>query len=134
MKPDLLRAVPADSLARQLGLARAGLGASLLAAPRFGTRLMGLDSGTARRMVWLTRMAAARDLALGAGTLAALRDGRDVARWLAVGAAADLADTVILADATRRGSFSRVRGSALVASAAGGALVGAAAALGMRRR
>jgi hypothetical protein len=77
---------------------------------------------------------AARDLALGAGTLAALRDGRDVARWLAVGAAADLADTVILADATRRGSFSRVRGSALVASAAGGALVGAAAALGMRRR
>jgi hypothetical protein len=121
-------------LARQLGLARAGLGASLLAAPRFGTRLMGLDSGTARRMVWLTRMAAARDLALGAGTLAALRDGRDVARWLAVGAAADLADTVILADATRRGSFSRVRGSALVAGAAGGALVGAAAALGMRRR
>ena len=133
MNPGFLKALPADSLARQLGFARAGLGIGLLAAPGSVAALAGIDTGTARRMTWLTRMTAVRDLALGVGTLAALRRG-DAGRWLAVGVAADLGDLVILAGAVRQGRLARVRGAGMAASAAGGVLVGAVAAVGMRRR
>lgn len=129
--------MPADRLARQIGLARAGLGASLLAAPVPVIRLVGIDTATARRMAWVTRLAAARDLALGLGTVAAVRDagaGRDAARWLAIGAAADLADTAILTAALRAGRFGRIRGSVMIAAAVGGAALGAAAAITVRRR
>lgn len=124
----------------QLGVARAGLGVSLLAAPVPLIRMVGVDMGTARRMAWVTRMAAARDLALGCGTLAAARarraghPGNDVVRWLAVGAAADVADTAILTAVLRSGRFGAIRGSVMVASAIGGAALGTVAAIGMRRR
>lgn len=94
--------------------------------------MAGIDTGTARRMSWLTRMAAARDVALGAGTLLALHSGRDAARWVAVGAAADVADMVILAGAVRQGRLGPVQGVGMAASAAGGAVAGAVAAFGLR--
>ena len=134
MNPGYLKAVPARSIARRIGLARVGLGIGLLAAPGSVAPLAGIDTGTARRMTWLTRMTAARDLALGTGTLAALRSGGDATRWLALGAAADLGDLVILSGAVRQGRLARVRGAGMAASAAGGVLVGAMAAVGMRRR
>jgi hypothetical protein len=124
--------MPADSIARQIGIARVALGMGLLAAPAAVARLAGIDTGTARRVTWLTRMTAGRDLALGAGTLAA-RGGGDAARWLAVGAAADLADAVILTSALRQGRLGRVRGVGMAAIAAGGAVVGTVAALRLRR-
>jgi hypothetical protein len=126
--------VPAADLARQLALVRIALGAALLAAPVPATRALGLDSGTARRMSWLMRMTAARDAVLGVGALTALSGGGGAARWLAAGAASDLADTLILADAVRTGRMGGVRGTLIVASSAAGALAGTVAALGLRRR
>lgn len=129
--------MPAERLGRQIGLARAGLGVSLLAAPVPLIRMLGIDTGTVRRMAWVTRLAAARDVALGLGTIAALRDGAshrdDAVRWLAIGAAADVADTLILTAALRAGRFGTVRGALMVASAVGGASLGAVAAAGMRQ-
>jgi hypothetical protein len=139
VEPGFLRAVPADRLARQIGLARAGLGVSLLAAPVPLIRMVGVDTATARRMAWVTRMAAARDLALGAGTVAAVRsagaggDARDGARWVAIGAAADVADTLIITAALRAGRFGTIRGALMAGSAVGGAVLGAVAAVGLRR-
>ena len=129
--------MPAERLGRQIGFARAGLGVSLLAAPVPLIRMLGIDTGTVRRMAWVTRLAAARDVALGLGTIAALRDGAshrdDAVRWLAIGAAADVADTLILTAALRAGRFGTVRGALMVASAVGGASLGAVAAAGMRQ-
>jgi hypothetical protein len=132
--------VPADRLARQIGLARAGLGVSLLTAPVPLIRMVGVDTATARRMSWVTRLAAARDLGLGIGTLAAVRaagsggEAVDAARWVAIGAAADVADTVIVTAALRAGRFGTIRGSLMAASAVGGAVLGAVAAVGLRGR
>jgi hypothetical protein len=129
--------MPAERLGRQIGLARTGLGVSLLAAPVPLIRMLGIDTGTVRRMAWVTRLAAARDVALGLGTIAALRGGasrrEDAVRWLVIGAAADAADTVILTAALRAGRYGTVRGALMVASAVGGASLGAVAAVGMRR-
>jgi hypothetical protein len=131
--------VPADRLARQIGLARAGLGVSLLTAPVPLIRMVGVDTATARRMAWVTRLAAARDLALGVGTVAAVRgiaageEAHDAARWVAIAAAADVADTVIITAALRSGRFGSIRGSLMAASAVGGAVLGAVAAVGLRR-
>lgn len=137
VKPGFLRAMSAERLGRQIGLARTGLGVSLLVAPVPLIRMLGIDTGTVQRMAWVTRLAAARDVALGLGTVAALRDGanrsEDAARWLAIGAAADAADTVILTAALRAGRYGTVRGTLMIASAVGGAALGTAAALGMRR-
>jgi hypothetical protein len=131
---------PADvvgtvDLARQVALVRVALGAALLAAPVPAARSLGLDSGTARRTSWLLRMTAARDAALGAGALTALAGGSDdAARWLAAGAASDLADAVVVARAMRTGRLGGVRGALVLAASASGALAGAVAAVGLRRR
>lgn len=127
-------AIAAADLARQVALVRVALGAALLAAPVPAARSLGLDSGTARRTSWLLRMTAARDAVLGAGALTALSGGGDAARWLAAGAASDLADALVVADAMRAGRLGGVRGALVLAASAGGAAAGVVAAAGLRRR
>lgn len=135
VKPRALRTVPARRLARQLALARIGVGAGLLVAPVAAARALGSDSGTARRMSWLARMAAVRDVVLGAGALSALEgaDSPDAARWFAAGMVSDLGDTAVFLDAIRRGNVGGVRGGLLVAASAGGVVTGAISAVGLRR-
>ena len=53
------------------GVGRVAIGAAFLAAPALSTRILGLDAATAKRVTFLARMAAARDIGLGAGTLTA---------------------------------------------------------------
>src|SRR2546421_426957 len=52
-----------------IGAGRVALGTTFLSVPVTSLRIMGLDTGTATRVVWLARMTAARDVVLGAGTV-----------------------------------------------------------------
>src|SRR3954468_20843013 len=81
-------------LAAQLGAVRVGLGVAMLARPLLLPRPLGIDAVTAGRVDWLVRMAGARDLALGAGTLAASKTGGQRS-WVAAGLASDVADAVV---------------------------------------
>ena len=123
------------ALAGCIGTGRVLLGSAFLAAPVASTRALGLDSATAKRVSFLARMMAARDVAIGAGTAAAARAGGRPGGWLLAGAFADAADAVVIVGALRRG---RANGP-VAAGVAGGAVALAAAAAvggvrGLRRR
>ena len=120
----------AIALTRALGLGRLAIGAAFLAAPLPSVRVLGVDSGTARRVTFLARMAAGRDLVLGAGTMAA---GRGAASWVLAGAVADAVDAAALATAIRQRQAGGVPAYGVVAGAAGAAVVGGAAAWALRR-
>ncbi|MGH8860124.1 MAG: hypothetical protein ACRDVG_02625 [Jatrophihabitantaceae bacterium] len=116
--------------ARAIGVGRLVLGATFLAAPRFSVRVLGVDSATAKRMTFLARMAAARDIGLGLGTLGA---GTAAAPWLLAGAGADAVDAVVIAGALRSGTSRGLPAAGIVAGAAATAAVGVWAALTLRR-
>jgi hypothetical protein len=92
---------------RLLALGRTAIGLSVLARPELLVRGLGGDSGTARRTGWLARMFAVREIALGAGTLVALRPGaadRSAARlWLVASAVTDAVDAAAMVAAIRAG-------------------------------
>jgi hypothetical protein len=120
-------------LARQLAGGRALFGAGMLVAPELTARRLGLDTGTARRVSWLTRMMAARDAVLGVGGLLATRPGGDAVPWLAASAACDATDALVVAVAVRQGRLAGLAPIALVPVAAGAAMVGAVTAWRLRR-
>ena len=60
-------------LARAIGLGRMIAGGGFLLAPIGSTRVLGLDTATAKRVSFLARMMAVRDVVIGAGTAAAGR-------------------------------------------------------------
>jgi len=105
-----------------IALGRIGLGAALLAAPRALAGAAWVGAPEARRPVGaaLLRAVGARDVALGLGTLLALRDGDALAPWLIGGALADGADAVATALA---GAAVPARGRLAVGAVAGGACV-----------
>lgn len=98
------RAVLSDEIAEPhpwsrraaVGLAgvRVVLGVAALAIPETsGCAWIGNGTKGRDRAV-LVRALGGRDVALGAGALLAMRKGRDVRRWLLMGAASDLVDTL----------------------------------------
>lgn len=111
------------------------VGGTFLVCPETATRVFGIDSGTAKRITFLAQMMAARDIAIGAGTLASALGRRGGSSWLLAGAAADAADALVLARALRSG---RVSGPIAAGTAAGAAVIaaiaGVAAISGLRRR
>jgi hypothetical protein len=124
-----------QALAAQLAAGRTLFAAAIMAAPVPLLRVLGADAATAQRVVWLTRMTAVRDGALGVGGLAAARrkDG-SVRPWVVAGAVSDAVDAVVIGSAIKQG---RVRGfvpSAMVPLAGMAAAAGAVAALGLGRR
>ncbi len=115
--------------AQAVCLGRTVIAAQVLLAPVAAARIVGLDTGTARRVSWLTRMLAVRDGALGIGGLLAARRGGNPTPWVIGGAAADAVDATVLAHALRA---RRLRGAAPVlvtVGAAGVAALGAATAV-----
>ncbi len=124
--------------ARKIGLAlgtgRLAMGGAFLAYPVASVRLLGLDSATASRVAWLARMAAVRDAALGAGTVASTAASRGQSAWLLAGAFTDAADAAVIALAVRAGRLGRGRGYLIAAGAVGTALVGLGSAAGLLRR
>ena len=115
------------------GVGRLGLGAAFLAAPVLSTRVLGLDTATAKRVVFLARMAAARDIGLGAGTLAAGPTPAAVP-WLLASAGADLVDASAIAVAMRQRVTGGLPAVGLVVGAFGAAVLGVRAAVQLARR
>lgn len=121
-------------MAAQLAAGRTAFAAALMAAPVSSARLLGADTATAQRVVWLTRMLAVRDGALGVGGLAALRGDGSSAPWLLAGAVSDAVDTVVIGQALRQGRLKGVAAAAVVPLAALAAISGGITALRLRRR
>jgi hypothetical protein len=113
----------AGRIATLTGLGRLAIGGAFLADPVTSVRVLGLDSASAKRMSFLARMAAARDIVLGAGALLT-RDPAAQAGWIAAGAAADVADAVVIGAALKEGTARGIPAVAITAGAAGAALVG----------
>lgn len=111
---------------RRLALARTGVGAGLLVRPRTLPMLLGIDSATSSRMAWSSSMLGAREVALGLGTLAALRstDPRAARLWIAAGVLCDAVDVLAVGGAAVKGRLSRAPGGAAAASAAIAVLMG----------
>ncbi len=111
--------------AGQLALGRAAVGTSMLARPTLLPRALGVDSASAARMAWTTRMLGAREVALGLGAWTALRSGDSGGAriWLLAGVLSDGVDALALGAASARGDVRRVRGSAVALVAAGAVAV-----------
>jgi hypothetical protein len=117
-----------------IGAGRLAIGCAAFARPVAAVRMLGVDTATATRAVWLTRMTAARDAALGAATIAGVAGRREQTPWLLAGALADAGDAVAFTLAVRSGRLDRLRGYAAAASGGMGVAAGLGAAIGMRRR
>jgi hypothetical protein len=115
---------------RLLALGRVMAGAGMLARPELLPRLVGVDAATAARVAWLGRMLGAREVALGAGTLAALRrgpgSGPGAASWLLGSALSDAVDAAAFGGAVAHGHVRPVFGALVTATAAASAGVGLA--------
>ncbi len=107
-----------------LGVARCAIGVGLLTHPAGFVRLAGVDRVTAERTAWITQLAAARDIVLGAGLLATLlrRDGRPVQSWLWAGMLVDMADAAVLLAAGMRRDVAELPVAVAVVAAAGSVL------------
>lgn len=120
--PALTSRRSARALALATGLFRSAAGPALLARPETLARLLGVDSITARRTEWITRLLAGRETALGLGTLHAALTGRPVRPWLLAQAASDATDAAALLLAVRSGQVSTARALAVTAFASAGTL------------
>jgi hypothetical protein len=106
-----------------IGAGRVALGIAFTVDPIQSVRFLGVDTATARRLSWLARMAAARDIALGVGTVASTLSDRGSGTWLLAGAACDIADGAALASALSRKQVSPVAaGFVIVGAFAAGAI------------
>ena len=105
----------------RLALSRAGAGAVMLTRPCLLPGLLGVDPATSAAMTWTTQMLGARELALGLGAWAAVRDGepRSTRLWVLAGMVSDVVDALAIGTAVASGRLSRPAGVAAVAVAAG---------------
>jgi hypothetical protein len=116
-------------IARLVAAGRVGFGIALMLTPeRLTTPWLGSDAARPGTRV-ATRGLGARDMALGAGTLAA--GGTDLQRWVAAGILADAAD--LLATLAAGNSLPRAGRLLVGAVASGGAALGVLALAGLRR-
>ena len=122
--------------ARQIVLAiallRLAVGAVSTVQPTALPRGMGIDSATAGRATFITRMFASREIAIALGTgVAVARGGPGARPWLLASALADGADAVTLIAAARAGRTAKL---ASYAAAAGGIVAVAASLWAATRR
>lgn len=114
-----------------LGLGRVALGIVFWKAPVVSVRVAGLDALSAPSADWLARMTAGRDVAIGAGTAAAVlrSDSTPVERsaWYLAGAVADLGDAVSIRRGIREGRLARLPALGASTGAAVAVVVGLAA-------
>jgi hypothetical protein len=119
----LLRVTP-RALLTQLSAGRVGLGMVLVTRPELGAgRWVGRDAGRPGGGV-LARALGARDGAIGAGTLAALRSGQGVTPWVVSGLVADTTD--LLSTHAARDRLPRAAAPLVYLLAGGAILVGLA--------
>lgn len=104
----------------RLGVLRSAIGAGMIAAPSLLARSLGADRRTAQRLGYLTRMVGVREIALGAGSIEAVRRGDDPRPWLLAQGASDSGDALSIAVAVARGRVSRPMGLVVIVFALGG--------------
>jgi len=121
------RRLAAFATPERLALGRTGAGAVMVLRPRALPQALGVDSATATRVGWVVQMLGAREIALGLGTLAALRStGRRASRsWVAAGVLADGIDALAVTGALARGRISKGGGSAVLGVALAAVALGA---------
>ncbi|MCY7364480.1 MAG: hypothetical protein LH469_04080 [Frankiaceae bacterium] len=102
-----------------LALLRTGAGVVMVGRPRVLPQLMGVDSATATRVGWAVQMLGAREIAIGLGTLVALRrPGSAAARtWVAAGVLTDALDVLAVGGALARGRVRKSSGAAVLTTA-----------------
>jgi hypothetical protein len=125
-----------STLANLFGLGRLAIRGAFMVSPVMSVRVLGVDTATAKRMTFLARMTAARDIALGAGALAT-RDPGGKAVWIAAGAASDAVDAAVIGLGVKEGTTSGFAATSMVGLAAGASVLGlwtAAKLAGPRRR
>ena len=81
-----------DGLMLNVARTRVALGAAAFAAPGLTVKLMGMGGGADAGRDYVTRMFAAREIALGAGYLLSKGSGRKI--WARLGLVVDTLDTV----------------------------------------
>lgn len=128
----MARPIPA-AVFPALGITRVVIGAALIASPAGLARGLGIDAETAGRVAWLGRIAGARELAVGLGTLQAWRRGDRLDGWIAAQAISDGVDAVAFGVTAARGDVGPVRGWGLSLFAASGAVSEALTVLALRR-
>jgi hypothetical protein len=108
-----------------IGGGRVAVGLVFAINPVLSVRMLGVDSATATRLSWLARMTAARDIALGVGTLAGAISGRGSSGWLLAGGVCDIADAAAIGAALKQRQVSLVPAAVVIAGAlaAGGAAI-----------
>ena len=104
---------------QQLGLARAAVGVVLLVRPGLLPGLLGVDRAAVTATGWTHQMLGAREVAVGLGSVVALRSGSpDASRvWVLGGLLCDAVDVVAVTAAVVRRRVARGPGLALVAAA-----------------
>jgi hypothetical protein len=132
--PALRRLLAPDAIACSIGLGRLLLGGGFLIAPVASTRVLGVDTATAKRVSFLAQMMAARDMAIGAGTALSSTRGRGPAGWLLAGAVADATDAVVIAGALKSGRARGPVASGIVGGAVALSAVAVFGAVGSLRR
>ena len=111
------------ALAQALGLATVGFGAAAFAAPRFFSRLFGLDDPSEPTVAAAYRSVGARDIAIGLGLWSAAAHGGKYAPWVLARMLCDSGDTaaalLAIARGERNARFLGLTGLAAGASAFG---------------
>ena len=124
--PGLVERVAAAARPEHLALGRTAAGVVMVGAPTRLPRALGVDSATSTRMAWAVQMLGAREVALGLGTLAALRspDRRGARLWLLGAVLSDAVDVLAVGRAVASGRLSRAAGGAVTAVALGATALG----------
>jgi len=127
MKPIPPSVVPA------LGITRLAIGAGLVIGPAGLGKALGLSEADAKAAGWLARLAGAREIAIGLGTLDAWRSGKAVDGWVAAQGISDASDAIAFATVALQGKVSPVRGWGMSLFALSGAISEGLTAAALRR-
>jgi hypothetical protein len=127
MKPIPPSVVPA------LGITRLAIGAGLIIGPAGLGKALGLSEADAKAAGWLARLAGAREIAIGLGTLDAWRSGKSVDGWVAAQGISDASDAIAFATVALQGKVSPVRGWGMSLFALSGAVSEGLTAVALRR-
>ena len=127
-----MRPVP-PSVVPALGITRVVIGAGMIVNPEGLGKALGLSQERAREAGWLARLAGAREIGIGLGTIAAWRAGAPTAGWVAAQAISDGSDAVAFAVSAAQGKITPARGWAMGLFALSGAVSEALTAMALRR-
>lgn len=128
----IMRPVP-GSIVPALGITRIVIGAGMIANPAGLGKALGLSEEIATQAGWLARLAGAREIGIGLGTLAAWRTGAPTAGWVAAQAISDGSDAVAFAVVATQGKISPARGWGMGLFALSGAVSEALTAMALSR-